>query len=109
MILRMRTITASYILVFAALAATPARAECQCLANGHIFHHGEIACLQLPSGPELAQCDMVLNISPWKKIQDGCPEATAPFGLPVKGDEQKPGEGGDKANDLALSTANARS
>ncbi|MER9267013.1 hypothetical protein NKJ40_12250 [Mesorhizobium sp. M0119] len=69
----MRTIPASYILVFAALAATPARAECQCLANGHIFHHGEIACLQLPSGPELAQCDMVLNISSWKKFRMDAP------------------------------------
>lgn len=67
---------ASCIVVFATFAATPARTDCKCLANGRIFHHGEIACLQLPSGPELARCGMVLNNSSWKKIQDGCPEAT---------------------------------
>ena len=78
---------ASCVLVCAVLSAMSARADCQCLANGHTFHHGELTCLQLPSGPELAQCDMVLNISSWKKIQDGCPEATAPsvhVGQPAK-------------------------
>ncbi|MER8520739.1 hypothetical protein NKI56_26180 [Mesorhizobium sp. M0622] len=93
----MRTFHASCILVFAALVATPARAECQCLANGRTFHHGEFACLQLPSGPELAQCDMVLNISSWKKIQSGCPEATAPLSVLVEGGEQQSGEAGHKA------------
>ncbi|MER8961647.1 hypothetical protein [Mesorhizobium sp. M0701] len=57
----------------------------------------EFACLQLPSGPELAQCDMVLNISSWKKIQSGCPEATAPLSVLVEGGEQQSGEAGHKA------------
>ncbi|MGX7872262.1 hypothetical protein ACVDG5_004815 [Mesorhizobium sp. ORM6] len=97
---------ASCILVFAALAATPSRADCQCRANGHIFHHGEFTCLQLPSGPELAQCDMVLNISSWKKIQTGCPEATAPISLPAEDGERQQGLGGHGGNDLALSAMN---
>jgi hypothetical protein len=59
----------------AAFAATPALADCQCRANGRIFHHGEVACLHLPSGPQLAQCGMVLNNSSWIKLQDGCPVA----------------------------------
>jgi len=53
----------------------PAMADCKCMANGRVFHHGEIACLRLPSGPQLAQCGMVLNNSSWIKLQDGCPVA----------------------------------
>jgi hypothetical protein len=53
----------------------PASADCECLANGRVFKHGEVACLTLPTGQMLAQCDMVLNNSSWKKLQDGCPEA----------------------------------
>lgn len=52
-------------------------ADCQCLANGRTYRHGEIACLKLPNGSQLARCDMVLNNSSWKKISDGCPEAYA--------------------------------
>lgn len=80
---RMGTTVASCIVISATLAATPVLADCQCLANGRVFHHGEFACLQLPSGPELAQCDMVQNISAWKKIQNGCPEASVPLGFPA--------------------------
>lgn len=60
-----------------AWASGPAFADCECLANGKIFHHGEVACLSLPSGSFLARCDMELNNSSWKKMQDGCPEAAA--------------------------------
>jgi len=45
---------------------------------------------------------MVLNISSWRKIQDGCPEAAVPLSVPVNGTEQQSGEGGHKANDGAL-------
>jgi hypothetical protein len=59
-----------------ALLWTPAAmADCKCMANGQVFHHGEITCLRLPSGPQLAQCGMVLNNSSWIKLQDGCPVA----------------------------------
>jgi len=65
-------------LFFPAFLWTPAAmADCQCMANGRVFHHGEIACLRLPSGPQLAQCGMVLNNSSWIKLQDGCPLAQA--------------------------------
>lgn len=70
---------ASSLLAVAMLAASPtaAFADCQCLANGRKYHHGEVACLMLPNGDQLARCDMVLNNSSWKKIRDGCPEADA--------------------------------
>jgi hypothetical protein len=54
---------------------TMALADCQCIANGKVYHHGELACLKLPSGNQLARCDMVLNNSAWKKVSDGCPQA----------------------------------
>ncbi|HTV67035.1 MAG TPA: hypothetical protein VMF90_00720 [Rhizobiaceae bacterium] len=53
----------------------PAMADCKCRANGRVFSHGQVVCLKLPTGTQLARCGMVLNNSSWKKIQDGCPEA----------------------------------
>jgi hypothetical protein len=71
----MKAATALWLLFPASLWTTAAFADCQCMANGRMFHHGEIACLHLPSGPQLAQCGMVLNNSSWIKLQDGCPVA----------------------------------
>jgi hypothetical protein len=71
----MKAATALWLLFPASLWTTAAFADCQCMANGRTFHHGEIACLHLPSGPQLAQCGMVLNNSSWIKLQDGCPVA----------------------------------
>lgn len=52
-------------------------ADCECRANGQLYRHGELACLRLPTGDQLARCDKVLNNSSWKKLRDGCPEAAA--------------------------------
>jgi hypothetical protein len=60
-------------LLAVALLPSPAGADCICRAKGRIFHHGDVACLALPSGPQLARCGMVLNNSAWIKLQDGCP------------------------------------
>ncbi|BCH33097.1 hypothetical protein MesoLjLc_50270 [Mesorhizobium sp. L-8-10] len=70
---------ATCLLAAAMLATSPhvVYAECQCLANGRTYDHGEIACLTLPNGSQLARCDKVLNNSSWKKIRDGCPTAGA--------------------------------
>ncbi|MFU0503749.1 hypothetical protein [Pseudaminobacter sp. NGMCC 1.201702] len=69
----------SCLLAIAMLASShiAAVADCQCLANGRKYHHGEVACLKLPTGDQLARCDMVLNNSAWKKVSDGCPQAEA--------------------------------
>jgi hypothetical protein len=71
----MKTAAALWLFLPASLWTTAAAADCKCIANGRVFHHGEIACLRLPSGPQLAQCGMVLNNSSWIKLQDGCPVA----------------------------------
>jgi len=73
----MKPATALWLFLPTSLWTTAAVADCKCIANGRIFHHGEIACLHLPSGPRLAQCGMVLNNSSWIKLQDGCPVAEA--------------------------------
>ncbi|MBO6719701.1 MAG: hypothetical protein JJ913_17240 [Rhizobiaceae bacterium] len=52
---------------------TAARADCQCVAGGKRFVVGEVACISLPSGDQLARCSMVLNNSSWTKLQDSCP------------------------------------
>lgn len=54
-----------------------ASADCECRANSRMYRHGELACLRLPTGEQLARCDMVLNNSAWMKVSDGCPEASA--------------------------------
>lgn len=54
------------------IAATPARADSECLANGTFFQIGQIACLMPSSTPYLARCDEVLNNTSWVKLQDGC-------------------------------------
>lgn len=56
---------------------TVAAADCECRAHGRLYRHGELACLRLPTGDLLARCDKVLNNSAWKKVRDGCPEASA--------------------------------
>jgi hypothetical protein len=93
----MRTKLAIGVFLLSALVPASAEADCKCLANGRVFHHGEIACLHLPSGAQLAQCGMVLNNSSWIKLRDGCPIAQAgeiqfkvaetaphPYPLPMK-------------------------
>jgi hypothetical protein len=55
----------------------PAFADCQCRADGRVFEQGQTVCLAYPDGNKLVRCDMVLNNSSWKSVQDGCPEADA--------------------------------
>ena len=79
-----------YCLIVAALAdlPVPAMADCQCRANGRSFEQGQVACLNLPNGPQLARCGKELNNSSWKKVQDGCPSAApapAPHPLDYEG------------------------
>jgi len=106
----MRMISSS-LLAVAMLAASPgfAVADCQCLANGRKYHHGEIACLKLPNGSHLARCDMVLNNSAWMKISDGCPEASAaPFPSPEGKAARRPeavGEGSPRRKEAPVSWA----
>lgn len=63
------------------LTQFPARADCQCLANGKVFEQGQLTCIRLSSGIFLARCEKVLNNSSWKKISDGCPQAAQDEGV----------------------------
>jgi len=97
----------SCLLSAAMLASSPtvALADCQCLANGKVYHHGELACLKLPNGNQLARCDMVLNNSAWKKVSDGCPQAEL-LSRPVGPSSQPPESFGEHgAPQLVLPTA----
>jgi hypothetical protein len=72
---------ASFFVIAVALAdcPAPAMADCQCRANGRSFEQGQVACLKLPAGTQLARCGKELNNSSWTKLQDGCPSAAATF------------------------------
>ena len=72
----MKAVLAGLLVCGAALTSAPrdALADCECRANGQTFKQGEVVCLKLPSGAQLARCEMVLNNSSWKKISDGCPQ-----------------------------------
>ncbi|GLS33322.1 hypothetical protein [Neomesorhizobium albiziae] len=75
----MKALIGSCLIALAVLVASqaPAYADCQCRANGREFEQGQLACLKLPDGMQLARCGMELNNSSWKKVQDGCPSASA--------------------------------
>ena len=53
------------------IAGTSA-ADCLCRANGSAFRQGQTTCLALPDGPRLARCEMVLNNSSWKILDETC-------------------------------------
>lgn len=80
----MRVVSLWFIVGAASLAAqAPAFADCKCRANGHIYNHGQIVCLKLPDGEQLARCDMELNNSAWKKVRDGCPVSAIDTSQPM--------------------------
>ncbi|WP_147272161.1 hypothetical protein [Phyllobacterium salinisoli] len=58
--------------VAGALLAQPALADCQCLGNGARYNEGDQVCLKLPTGPQLARCEKVLNNSSWKMLGSNC-------------------------------------
>lgn len=54
-------------------ATSAAAGTFDCRANGAMIPQGEVACLHLPSGDQLARCEKVLNNPSWVKTGDGCP------------------------------------
>ncbi|WP_161939553.1 hypothetical protein [Paramesorhizobium deserti] len=54
------------------LLAQAALADCQCLGNGLRYDEGDQVCLRLPTGPQLARCEKVLNNSSWKLLGSAC-------------------------------------
>lgn len=53
--------------------ADRAQANCTCRAEGRSFELGTTMCLKSPQGPRLARCEMALNNTSWRWLQEGCP------------------------------------
>jgi hypothetical protein len=75
----MRTLLA---IALVAVLSTPAFAgppigsgSCQCKAQNKMYDQGQTVCLKMPQGMQLVQCIRDLNVTSWKKIHDGCPNA----------------------------------
>ncbi len=73
----MRMLLATFATV-TALSGTTAFAghDCTCRAAGVEATLGDTVCLQTPTGPRLAQCQMVLNNTSWKFLPGACPQAS---------------------------------
>jgi hypothetical protein len=60
----------------AAFAGPPiGSGNCQCKAQNKMYNQGQTVCLKMPQGMQLVQCIRDLNVTSWKKIQDGCPNS----------------------------------
>jgi hypothetical protein len=46
--------------------------RCSCRANGRSYEVGERACIATPSGPRLARCRLVQNVTSWEVEAEGC-------------------------------------
>ena len=52
----------------------PPDARCTCRARDGSKHElGQIVCIDVGGRRYLARCEMVLNVTSWQKVQDGCP------------------------------------
>lgn len=49
--------------------------NCTCRYRGTDYHLGDAVCLNGPSGPRMATCDMVLNNTSWSMSESPCPTA----------------------------------
>lgn len=65
--------------VFPAVAhALPAGPSCTCRnRDGKKYELGQTSCIRVGGVAYLARCEMELNVTTWRKVQDGCPEAGA--------------------------------
>ncbi len=55
-----------------AAVTSAAEADCLCRANGEQYKHGQLVCLKLPQGSQLARCDKVLNNASWRFLGQSC-------------------------------------
>jgi len=59
--------------------------ECKCSNRGEMLPMGALVCLRVDGKTFLARCEMSLNNPTWRRVQDGCPSASAPsFSEPVE-------------------------
>ena len=56
--------------------AAPPDADCTCRTrDGSRRELGQTICIRIGETAYLARCEMDLNVTTWKKLKDGCPEA----------------------------------
>jgi len=56
--------------------ASPPDARCTCRnRDGSKLQLGQTVCIRVGDMAYLARCEMELNVTTWRKIRDGCPEA----------------------------------
>ena len=60
----------------AASFAAPPDAQCTCRnRDGSKLELGQTACIRVGDIAYLARCEKELNVTTWRKLRDGCPEA----------------------------------
>jgi hypothetical protein len=69
-----RVIALGTIALLPGLVAAPAGATCKCRARNVVAMEGQTVCIVTPSGPRLARCDKVTNVTSWTML-GGCPSA----------------------------------
>lgn len=56
--------------------AAPPDARCTCRnRDGSKLELGQTVCIRVGDVSYLARCEMDLNVTTWRKLRDGCPEA----------------------------------
>ncbi len=55
--------------------AHEAAADCTCRALGRSYELGQSLCLTTPSGPRVAVCDLLVNVTSWRFSQTPCVSA----------------------------------
>ena len=55
--------------------------RCTCRnRDGSKFELGQTVCIRIGDVAYLARCEMALNVTTWRKLRDGCPEAKMSIG-----------------------------
>ncbi|CAN7428772.1 hypothetical protein LJR235_002712 [Pararhizobium sp. LjRoot235] len=61
--------------------ASPPNIRCTCRdRDGSKLELGQTTCIRIGNVAYLARCEMALNVTTWRKLQDGCPEARVSVG-----------------------------
>jgi hypothetical protein len=68
--------TLSLAVAAASVAAAHPDLRCTCRnRDGTKYELGQTACIRVGGASYLARCEMELNVTTWRKLRDGCPEA----------------------------------
>jgi hypothetical protein len=70
-------IAAAAVFTASLFVAPSAWADCSCVnRDGIKFGLGQTACLYVDGRSYLALCELNLNVTSWKKLDDSCPQAS---------------------------------